>query len=30
MFGRVKPVRREDTADYAIDEFLKYIKDIKE
>lgn len=25
-----KPVRREDTADYAIDEFLKYIKDIKE
>ena len=25
-----EPVRREDTADYAIDEFLKYIKDIKE
>lgn len=25
-----KSVRREDTADYAIDEFLKYIKDIKE
>lgn len=22
-----KPVRREDTADYAIDEFLKYIKE---
>lgn len=25
-----KSVRREDTADYAIDEFLKCIKDIKE